>query len=113
MYTYKANVINVVDGDTVDASISLGFDIAQTMRLRLSDVNTPERGQPGYAMAKQRVASWVSANPVCIVTTQKDRREKYGRYLATLTPLAGGLSLNQILLDEKLAKPYEGKGPKE
>ena len=42
MYTYKAKLERVVDGDTLDASIDLGFDVTVRKRIRLVGINTPE-----------------------------------------------------------------------
>ncbi len=111
MYNYKAVVINVVDGDTIDAEVSLGFDVHMKMRLRLSGINTPERGQVGYKEAKQFVIDWVAKNPIVNITTEKDRQEKYGRYLAFIYPFGSenvDESLNKSLLDLNLAVVYNG-----
>jgi micrococcal nuclease len=42
MYTYEAKVVRVVDGDTIDALIDLGFDIHKKIRIRMVGINTPE-----------------------------------------------------------------------
>ncbi len=72
MYQYKARIIKVVDGDTVDAEVLLGFDVKITLRLRLLGINTPERGQPGYKEASNAVDSWVKVNPEVMINTVKD-----------------------------------------
>ena len=42
MYTYEAKVLKVVDGDTIDALIDLGFDMHKSIRVRLVGINSPE-----------------------------------------------------------------------
>lgn len=51
LYTFKANCYGVVDGDTIDVMIDFGFDIWGDRRLRLLNVDTPERGQENYTEA--------------------------------------------------------------
>ena len=62
MYTYNIEVLRVIDGDTIDASIDLGFDVKIKKRIRFMGINTPEsrtrdleEKKRGLA-AKQRVA---------------------------------------------------------
>lgn len=109
MYQYKGKIINVVDGDTVDALVDVGFDVSITLRFRLAHINTPERGQPGYQEAADFIKEWVSKHPVCTIDTLKDRREKYGRYLAVVDALPAEFqTLNELLVAKKLAVAYEG-----
>ena len=56
MYQYSATVYNVVDGDTIDVVVDLGFKITTKQRLRLNGIDTPEKGQPGFNEAKE----WLS-----------------------------------------------------
>jgi len=107
MYEYRARCTNVIDGDTIDVVIDLGFSIAHTLRLRLAGINTPERGETGYRQATEALRSLV-LNQDIVVRTQKDRQEKYGRYLAELIIPATGQTANQVLLEQGLAKPYDG-----
>lgn len=109
MYEYRAKVLRLVDGDTVDAAIDLGFGLAFTARFRLAGLNTPERGQAGGAAATEalRKALYDAAGPGGYVAcrTDRDRQDKYGRYLITFFDLKGA-SINQWLLDNNLAVPY-------
>lgn len=89
MYEYKAVVDRVVDGDTLDLIIDLGFDIRYKQRVRLLGVDTPEvrtrdldekeAGQQASEFVKQAVF-WSQVT----VHTQYDRRGKYGRVLAKI-----------------------------
>lgn len=107
MFEYKATIENVVDGDTVDALIDLGFKVYIKQRLRLSGLDTPERGQPGYAEAKAFVTEKVLGKVVSIKT---EKVSKWGYFLAEIT--VDGVSLNTQLLSIGLAKTYYG-GKKE
>jgi micrococcal nuclease len=104
MYQYNAVIDNVVDGDTIDALIDLGFKICTKHRLRLARVDTPEKGQPGYAMAKDFVRE-VCGGKTVKVTTEKV--SKFGYYLAEVT-LEDGRNLSDMLIGTKLAVPYDG-----
>lgn len=107
MFEYTAEPIHVVDGDTVDLKVDLGFSTFVHQRFRLYGVNTPERGQPGYQEATDFVAKWLSAQSIITVKTFKDRTEKYGRYLALLSG-DGEETLNHALIAAGLAVEYYG-----
>jgi micrococcal nuclease len=104
LYWYRGTVFNVVDGDTVDIDIDLGFHIHWKTRFRLYGINTPERGQPNWAEATQYVKNKV-LNKDVIVHTFMDKGDKYGRFLATIL-YEESHNLNQELIDAGLAVPY-------
>lgn len=107
MYTYKAKIIAVYDGDTVTAVVDLGFLHSQEMKLRLYGIDTPEmRGSEKLEGRKVRdiVRSMILDKEVTI-RSYKDKQGKYGRYLANIV-LEDGLELNQWLIDNGHAKPY-------
>lgn len=83
-YNYKARVIDAYDGDTITVEIDLGFDITHIIKIRLARINAPEvRGAEKIAGIIAR--DWLRVNMVgksVEVKTYKDKREKYGRYLA-------------------------------
>jgi micrococcal nuclease len=108
-YQYKARCTNVVDGDTLDVEIDVGFHLITRQRLRLVGIDTPERGQEGYYEASEFVAQHVVGKEIGVVTHKTD---VFGRYLAEVfVPEANdfndGYSLNELLLHEGLAKPYK------
>ena len=91
MYEYTAKVIRVVDGDTLEVDMNLGFGIHFIEKLRLLRVDTPEvhgvkHVSAEYARGKIASAftqAWVdSVNSEIIVKTKKDRKGGRGRYLA-------------------------------
>ncbi|KAB2328951.1 nuclease [Cytobacillus depressus] len=91
----------VVDGDTMDVEIDVGFDFSSFQRLRLYGVDTPERKQPGFEEAKQFVIDKILQKPVQIITYKKD---SFGRWLSIV--FVDGENLNDLLLEEGLAVIY-------
>lgn len=114
LYTYKAKILEVIDGDTLDIVIDLGFEVSYKIRVRLLGVDTPEihskdlEIKKSGLISKKFVEDWVGRNPEVIVSTVKDKTEKYGRILATIRPLTGNDALNDLLIKEKLAVSYFG-----
>jgi micrococcal nuclease len=110
MYTYRAKIVDVYDGDSVTALVDLGFRISFEIKVRLSGINTPEiRGEERLEglIAKKRVADLILQKDV-VLKTQRDRTEKYGRWLGEIFLPGEDISINQLLLNEGLAKPYNG-----
>jgi micrococcal nuclease len=111
LYTYKAEILNVVDGDTVDVRIDLGLRVYHVTRLRLNGINAPElhskiKAEVVRAKAsRDRLIELINGKTVT-VQTFKDRTEKYGRYLAEIT--LDGTSINQQMITEGLAVSYSG-----
>jgi micrococcal nuclease len=88
MYEYMVSeVVKIVDGDTIDVKVDLGFHVNLEMRLRLYGIDTWEvRGverEMGLA-AKAALESLVLNGKTVWIKTIKDRQGKYGRYLAVL-----------------------------
>jgi len=106
MYNYKALVYNVVDGDTVDVMVDLGFKMYSKQRIRLAGIDTPERGQEGFDKAKDRLKELVLNKDVLLNTT---RASKWGYFLGEIFPIGDTVvSVNSTMLSEGLAKPYDG-----
>lgn len=82
-YTYNATIMRIVDGDTVDVAVDVGFYITVNVRLRLYGLDTPERGQAGHAEAAQALAKMIPVGAKVVVRTFKEP-EKYGRFLAVI-----------------------------
>lgn len=107
-YQYFAKVTNVVDGDTVDVDISLGFYMSAKLRVRLNFINTPETNSTDPVVRERalKAKQWTTDN--CLNKTfliESHKTEKYGRWLATIYN-EDGTTINQQLLDNKLAVPY-------
>jgi len=114
MYTYFIKkVLKVVDGDTIDVEIDLGFDLTKKERVRLGGIDTPEsrtRDLEEKKMgleAKERLKMLLKVSDKLTVTTSKDG--KFGRMIGTLymNPSAG-MSINQMLIDDGYAWAYDG-----
>ena len=91
MYHYKAKCLRVVDGDTVDLEVQLGFRLVFTDRFRLYGINAPEvrgedreAGQESTEWLRQRLFDG-NGDPIELdILTLKDRRGKFGRWLVKL-----------------------------
>ncbi|NQU51782.1 MAG: thermonuclease family protein [Bacteroidetes bacterium] len=112
MYKYKAIVERVVDGDTIDVVIDLGFKITTNQRIRLQGINAPEtynvkKDSEEYKkgmVAKQYVIQRVEDNDgEAVVQTDKDVG-KYGRYIGIIWLADSTTSLNDELVEKGLAK---------
>jgi micrococcal nuclease len=113
-YIYRVKqVLRVVDGDTIDADIDLGFDISLTKRVRLSGVDTPESRTTDLkekALGLE-VKEWLKKNldgkkNILIKTELPDSTEKYGRILGRL--YVDDVCLNDRMISEGYAWTYGG-----
>tara|TARA_R100001443_G_scaffold102479_1_gene110663 strand:+ start:912 stop:1283 length:372 start_codon:yes stop_codon:yes gene_type:complete len=110
MYTYKAKLLRVVDGDTCDAQIDLGFDVSIKKRIRFAGINAPEsrtrdlKEKARGLAAKDRVKAILAENPS--FTLESTEIGKYGRVLGKIhiDVLDGVEGLTQICLNEQLIK---------
>lgn len=87
MYQYKAQVKSVIDADTIDVLIDLGFGVHTMQRLRLYGIDAPEMKTEAGKIAKEYVKSVLlgaDASMFVYVRTLKDKKDKYGRKLAVL-----------------------------
>lgn len=107
MYEYVAKVIRVVDGDTVWLDVDLGFDVRRSDSFRLAGINAPEVSTLEGKQARDWLKTVLNPGDEITVKTFKDKREKYGRYLATIL-LADGGNVNDRLVAEGYAVPYDG-----
>lgn len=116
-YEYDAVITRVIDGDTVVATIDLGFCVYTSQTLRLYGINAPEtRGKD--LTDEQRALAWkathylkeiVETHSPITVRTVKDKTGKYGRYLATLFGVEPEtdkeVDLNQKMVSSGFAVP--------
>jgi len=116
MYEYRVKkVLKVVDGDTIDVDIDLGFDISFTSRVRLAGIDTPESRTTDKQEkvlgleVKDRLKHLIStANTVVIRTEKPDSSEKYGRILGWLFLDGAEKSVNEALIADGYAWGYMG-----
>jgi len=105
-YDYPAIVMRWVDGDTVDAEVDLGFHMHARLRFRLHGVNTPERGQDGFHEATEHALNMCPIGSRCRIRSEKTG--KFGRWLATVWPEEGDISVNASLVETGHAVEYHG-----
>jgi micrococcal nuclease len=116
MYEYRVkSVVSVIDGDTIDVEIDLGFDISITKRVRLAGIDTPESrttdkhektlGLEVKALLKQQLAA---AKTIVIKTEKPDSSEKYGRVLGWLYLDGAPTSFNETMIASGYAWAYQG-----
>ena len=117
MYEYNCTIRRVVDGDTIDVDIDLGFDTWRcNERIRLYGVDTPEcrtrdaEEKAAGLLAKKFVTRTLHAGTSYKLTTRE--KDKYGRYLGTIK-IAGDLTINAALVSEHLAVAYQGQNKQE
>ena len=115
-YIYRVKkVLKVVDGDTIDADVDLGFDISLTKRVRLAGIDTPESRTTDLkekALGLE-VKEWLKkrlegAKDILIKTQLPDSTEKYGRILGKLYINNEETSLNEQMIAEGYAWSYMG-----
>lgn len=118
MYTYKAKVLRVVDGDTIECDIDLGFHVTITKSVRLDGIDTPEKNS--RVVSEREKAAKATArtkfaleNKEVYIKTKLDRDDKYGRVLGYIFETESNLekneSFNDKLINEGLAYIYHGE----
>lgn len=118
MYEYQATVNRVIDGDTIEVSVDLGFSLVWTTPVRLFGINTPETNskvaeERAMAMqAKKWLADAINGKTVRVKTVKP--KDKYGRYLAEVWMTDGiqATSVNEQMVKLGLAKVWDGQGEK-
>ena len=114
MYEYSCTVERVVDGDTIDVTLDLGFDILYKSRVRLYGIDTPEsrtrnldekaRGKLAKSFLEDAINN---GKKVVIQTKLKDSRGKFGRVLGDI--VVDGININQSMVDNFHAAAYFGQ----
>lgn len=116
MYEYRVKkVTKVLDGDTIDVDLDLGFNISFSGRVRLSGIDTPESRTKDLAEkklgleAKEYMKSLLDNSKIVVIKTEKpDSSEKYGRILGQVFIDGLNISVNQMLIDNGYAWEYDG-----
>ena len=112
MYEYKATLDRVVDGDTMDLIIDMGFKMTTNQRIRLANINTPETyGQQhdteeykAGMKAKNFVIKRLSENDNIVRIETSKLTGKYGRYIGVIWLADSETSLNDELVQKGFAK---------
>jgi micrococcal nuclease len=113
---YVKKVSKVVDGDTIDVDIDLGFDISFSSRVRLAGIDTPESRTTdkmekalGLECKEYLKKAIDSSKSVVIKTEKMDSSEKYGRILGWVFLDGSEVSINQKMINEGYAWGYMGE----
>ena len=120
MHTYKCTILRVVDGDTVDVDIDLGFGVwMRKERIRVLGIDTPEsrtrdKTEKIYGnLAKEFVKDFLPAGSEQTLVTEKDKTGKFGRILGKFLVYDGKtdsqMHLGEIMIREHLAVEYFGQ----
>jgi len=110
LYEYRAEILRVIDGDTVVARIDLGFRTFVQQTLRLYGIDAPEIRGPEKERGREASAylrKLIELHAPITVHTIRDRTGKYGRYLATLYGQNETVDLNQAMVEAGFAKGQE------
>lgn len=118
MYEYNCTIVKVIDGDTTDVDIDLGFGVwMKKQRIRFYGVDTPEsrtrdKEEKVYGlMAKEFVQQHLPVGSKQVLRTKKDGVGKYGRILGEF--VVGDTTVNQLLIDTHNAVAYHGQSKEE
>lgn len=122
MYEYNCKIRRVVDGDTVDVDIDLGFGVVYAnQRIRLYGIDTPEsRTRDPYEKFFGKMAAQFLAEKLgesCVIRTRKDGKGKYGRVLGQFlvydNETDSQMTVNDIMIRDHLAVRYHGQSKDE
>ena len=120
MYEYKIKLVRVIDGDTVDVDIDLGFGVwMRKQRIRLYGIDTPESRtrdleEKKYGLlAKRFVEGFLAKGSTAVLVTEKDSKGKFGRILGKFQVFDGKTDrstfLHEIMIKEHMAVEYVGQ----
>jgi micrococcal nuclease len=112
MFEYRCKILRVVDGDTVDVDLDLGFKIVlSNERVRIAGIDTPESRtrdleEKKFGLASKERLKELLGKTAVIRTMKPNSKEKFGRILGDI--IVNGKSVSEILIEEGYAVPYQG-----
>ena len=102
LYTYKAELFRVIDGDTVELLIDMGFNVRIRERFRMNRINAPEielEERPAGIASKEWLHKKIAGRMLQVIT-HKDTKDKYGRYLCDIFVDDGtGRPVNDLMVE--------------
>lgn len=108
-YRYSATIDRVIDGDTLVASVDLGFHVwLRNQTLRVLGINARELTQPGGPEARDNLTAIIGPT----VTLTSIKPDKYGGRMLAFITLADGTDLSALLVATGWAATWDGTGPK-
>ena len=118
MYEYSCKVERVVDGDTIDCVMDLGFDILYKCRVRLFGIDTPESRTRNLdekargLLAKEYLKMAIEGGDKVVIRTElKDSRGKFGRVLGSV--IVDEVNINLAMVEHHHAVYYNGQSKKD
>ena len=118
MYEYKCKVIRVVDGDTVDVNIDLGFGVwLHKERVRIQGIDTPEsrtrdKEEKVYGLAaKAELKVLLDDDNVKLITKKYDAKGKFVRILGDFS--VKGVTFSRVMIERHHAVEYHGQSKEE
>ena len=112
MYTYKAKVIRWIDGDTLQVTIDLGFYVQTVQKIRLARIDAPEMNTTVAYRERQAKHARAVARKFCpedasvTITTSKQNKDQYARYIAEVT--YNDTNMSDYLISKNVAKLWKG-----
>ena len=116
MYTYQATIKNIIDGDTVEIDLDLGFNVVLSkLKIRMEGIDTPESRTTNQEekirglLSKKKLQDKLPINKtVKIITTKSESDDKFGRILGTFI-LEDGTNVNKWMVENNYAVKYDGQ----
>lgn len=108
-YVYEhVTLLRVIDGDTIVAAIDVGFRFQTVQTLRLLDLDTPERGQPGFAESRTKLTQLLQHEKLIVETVKQD---SFGRWLSRVALNVFGIeNVSDLMRDWMAQQPWQGVG---
>ncbi len=114
MYRYRCRILRIVDGDTVDVDIDLGFNIwLNNRRVRLASIDAPETRTTDLVekelgvRASKRLSEILPVGSICTVETLLDKNDGFGRILGTFYSNHSFQSVNKTMIQEGYANIFK------
>ena len=114
-FLYKCIIQRIVDGDTIDVDIDLGFGIwLRKERVRIAGIDTPEKRTRDKVEKVFGLAATAKAHELvpegseCIIRTRRDKAGKYGRTMGDFV-MSDGRLYTEVMVETHHAVPYEGQ----
>tara|TARA_R110000772_G_scaffold148811_4_gene259453 strand:- start:8770 stop:9177 length:408 start_codon:yes stop_codon:yes gene_type:complete len=117
MFEYKCKLVRVIDGDTIDIDIDLGFGVwLRKQRIRMYGIDTPESRtrdleEKKYGLAAKKFLKGMLSDTELLIKTKKDGKGKFGRILGEMwrTTNYADQSINDYMIDKHHAAAYFGQ----
>ena len=113
-YSYRVKSIKkIIDGDTFDCILDLGFDVLLEARVRMMGIDTPESRTRDLTekkfglLAKEYLTEKLATEDLIVTTEVDNEKGKFGRILGTVW--AEGININEQMIDEHMAVRYHGQ----